>query len=123
MSCTRYVEINGVYICLDKYYFYRPKFVWPPDPPEWPEWFERFVNEVVGPFPDPRREDILDGVRLPGVEQGSWSRDLTRVVAISQLVEQFEAPELREQFGALLRSASGDLLGANAPEMRIELNV
>lgn len=119
MSCERYIEFNGTYICLDLP-MTKPKFVWPPDPPEW---FRRLFEEIAGPMPDPWRNDILDGIRLPGVEKGSWSRDLTRVVAISQLVERFEAPELREQFGVLLRSTSGDLLGANAPEVRIELNV
>ncbi|MFT4226881.1 hypothetical protein [Micropruina sp.] len=120
MACKRYLEFNGAYLCLDVPVL-RRKFVWPPDPPEWPEWFKNIIEEISGP--DSRRQDILDGVRLPGVEQGSWSRDLTRVVAISELVEGFESPELREQFAGLLHSTSDDLLRANAPEVRVELSV
>lgn len=121
MACERYLEINGTYICLDIPRLVR-KFKWPPDPPEW---FRDFLEEVAGPQPDPwrGRTDILDGIRLAGVEQGAWSRDITRIVAISDLVQGFEAPELREQFAGLLRSSSDELLQANAPELRVELNL
>lgn len=117
MGCEQYIEFKGASYCLD---IPRSKPKWPPDPPEW----LKYLRELIGgPLPDPWQADILDGIRLPGVEQGSWSRDLSRVVEISRLAGQFEAPELREQFGALLRQTSDELLGANAPEVRIELNI
>ncbi|MFT4215712.1 MAG: hypothetical protein QM619_00780 [Micropruina sp.] len=125
MSCDHYLKFeNGTGVCLDLVVPYRRKWPWPPDP-DWLQRLKDLVTEGVGPVPDPRRGvvDILDSVQVPGVEQGGWSRDITRVVMIADLVSQLESAELRESLGAELRTQSDQLVRANMPGASLGLSV
>ncbi len=126
MGCDHYLRFeNGTGICLDLIIPYRRKWPWPPDPVDWFDRLKEIVNEAGGGFPDPRREvvDILDIVKVPGVEQGAWSRDLARVVTIADMVSQLESAELRERLGTELQVQGDELLQANVPGARLGLTV
>lgn len=112
-DCKYRIELPnfGITICIPIYY----------ERKKWP-WEELFVERFKDLFEDPREPlDVLDRVRVEGLERGAWSRDLPRVAGIAAIVEGIESPALREQLAAALNDASQHMLKENGVEAEIQL--